>query len=302
MIQVAILSETDVNEECLVGEWVKLAELKEDSGKPKEALSLYHKAVRAEPDNLEIRCKYALCCAMCGRAEKAIDLLCEILDNNSEYMLALESLGKVMAYLGYQCGSKGWFTLYESGFLYRTIQSLESDAPVIVELGSCFGLSSMIIAKALKNKPNAKIYCVDAWEGDGSSVFGDTREFIQGQAQEGLKFIDIFKGNMERAGVLHQLTPTQGYTTEVVKTWQEQADIVFVDADHSYEGVRADVKNWKDFVKVGGLLLMHDVELLEAGSKKDSGPGLVVQEFLGDDSNYAPGILVDTLYAAERIK
>lgn len=40
----------------------------------------------------------------------------------------------------------------------------------------------------------------------------------------------------------------------------EQADFVFIDADHSYEGVTRDIMAWKDKVKAGGWLCGHDYE------------------------------------------
>jgi SAM-dependent methyltransferase len=35
-------------------------------------------------------------------------------------------------------------------------------------------------------------------------------------------------------------------------------DLIFIDGDHSYEGVKADYLHWKDSVKAGGHLLFHD--------------------------------------------
>ena len=284
-----------------VEEWEQLVLQLEQSGNIKSALKIYRSEIQKKPNNPEIKYKYAFCCVRAKKVNKAIDLLYEILKEDNTYSEAMDLLGKLLLYKGCQCGSKGWFTAFEAAQLYLVIRSIKNPAPVIVELGSCFGLSSMIIATALADKPDARIYCVDAWEGDGSSVFGETRDFIKNEAESGREFFDLFKKNMQAAGVLEQLTPVQGYTTEVVKKWQEEADLVFVDADHSYEGVRSDVRDWKKFVKINGHILMHDVDLIEAGSEKDSGPGLVVKEFLGADSNFKPGDLVDTLYYAERI-
>lgn len=39
-----------------------------------------------------------------------------------------------------------------------------------------------------------------------------------------------------------------------------RADFVFIDADHSYEGVIADIRAWRPRVKPGGLLCGHDYE------------------------------------------
>jgi predicted O-methyltransferase YrrM len=37
-------------------------------------------------------------------------------------------------------------------------------------------------------------------------------------------------------------------------------DLLFLDGDHSYDGVRADFENYTPLVKPGGLIAFHDVE------------------------------------------
>lgn len=39
----------------------------------------------------------------------------------------------------------------------------------------------------------------------------------------------------------------------------QQADMLFVDGDHSYEGVAADVMAYSGFVRPDGLLVLHDI-------------------------------------------
>ena len=39
----------------------------------------------------------------------------------------------------------------------------------------------------------------------------------------------------------------------------ESLDFVFIDADHSYEGCNADIKNWSPKVKKGGYVMGHDI-------------------------------------------
>lgn len=40
----------------------------------------------------------------------------------------------------------------------------------------------------------------------------------------------------------------------------EKLDFIFIDADHTYEGVKADFNNYKEFVKPGGYILLHDIK------------------------------------------
>ena len=281
-------------------DWAKLASVHSQNGNIKDAIELFEKTIELDPQNHDYRCSYAILVGREGDFDKAIDICNEILNEDPNHNRAFQNLGVALLLWGNSHGSAGWFTQAEAAHLYRVIQAIESSEPVIVELGSCFGLSSMIIARALRNKPNAKIYCVDAWEGDGTSVFAKTRAYVQEQAEKGISFFDMFKNNMTRSGYWESVTPVQGYTTEVVKTWTEAADLVFVDADHSYEGVRKDVRDWRQHIKVGGQILMHDVELKMAGSNEDSGPGKVVQEFFPRESNFGDATLMDTLYLARK--
>lgn len=57
-----------------------------------------------------------------------------------------------------------------------------------------------------------------------------------------------------------QLQIHKGRTEVVVDLFPDgYFDIVFVDADHSTESVRADIINWMPKVKFGGVLLGHDI-------------------------------------------
>jgi len=50
------------------------------------------------------------------------------------------------------------------------------------------------------------------------------------------------------------------YTTEAAKTIDDESlDFVFIDADHSYNGVMRDVQAWAPKVRKGGMVIGHDI-------------------------------------------
>ena len=53
-----------------------------------------------------------------------------------------------------------------------------------------------------------------------------------------------------------------GDANMVAKLWTKPISLLFVDGDHSYEGVKSDTLNWEPFVKKGGTILFHDYDSL----------------------------------------
>jgi len=51
-----------------------------------------------------------------------------------------------------------------------------------------------------------------------------------------------------------------GDSKKVIKTWDKgDIDVLLIDGDHSFEGVRDDFRFWEPYVKEGGIILLHDV-------------------------------------------
>jgi predicted O-methyltransferase YrrM len=83
--------------------------------------------------------------------------------------------------------------------------------------------------------------------------------------------VDIFKGGkldpshsralevIEKFNVSDKITLCRGTTREVVKSmWNQKFKFVFIDADHTYEGVLNDFKDWSRLIGRGGFVGFHD--------------------------------------------
>lgn len=140
----------------------------------------------------------------------------------------------------------------EAAYLYSLVRTL-SDA-TIVEIGRFKGGSTFLFAAAMDE--TSQLYSYDWFSGpmvplpksDGTHRY---------PAQGGTKFDQMLHDALSRYGLKqrvylivadsHTVTPTQ-------KTY----DLVFIDGDHTYEGVAADFHNWAPRIRVGGHLLFHD--------------------------------------------
>lgn len=85
------------------------------------------------------------------------------------------------------------------------------------------------------------------------------------------------RGNMDLAGFGGRLTQIVGDSKMMGRKFHHPIDFLFIDGDHSYQAVQADIQVWLPKVKVGGLVGFHDY-------REDFFPGVVqaVDEYMGD--------------------
>jgi predicted O-methyltransferase YrrM len=63
------------------------------------------------------------------------------------------------------------------------------------------------------------------------------------------------------------------FSCDAVIGWEQKIDFVFLDGDHSEEGVRQDWDNWHPFVIPGGVVALHDAAVFPGGwTRQDWGP------------------------------
>lgn len=60
---------------------------------------------------------------------------------------------------------------------------------------------------------------------------------------------------------LLNLTYVAGYSFDVAPSFVEPIDFLFIDADHSYDGLARDWQDWAPKVRPGGKIALHDVRV-----------------------------------------
>lgn len=127
----------------------------------------------------------------------------------------------------------------------------------MVELGTYRGFSTNAMAQGLVDEGlnSSKIYTVDLHE---------DHQYEAPSQYKGV--VEVIKSNTQNkdlpANIVFEEVPTIYYFDERNNPRRQWIDILFVDADHSYENTKADWENWEPYVKSGGLVMFHDIRPL----------------------------------------
>lgn len=102
-------------------------------------------------------------------------------------------------------------------------------------------------------------------------------------------------------GSVHWLRAT---STEAAALWQREGrpapDFVFIDADHSWQGISGDWKAWGDLLAVGGAIALHDSRP-SARYPADTDSVRFTQTVIKNDPRFRLIEEVDSLTVLERI-
>lgn len=158
-------------------------------------------------------------------------------------------------------------TFAEAAYLFRIVRSL--GAATIVEIGRFQGGSTTIIATAMA--PGSTLYSYDTH----------------------LRRTETYTGaDMDRA--LLETLRRYGRDVGVRLLLEDSAsaalvgpcDLIFVDGDHTYSGVRTDYEHWRDALRPGGHLLFHDAAFDGILSTGEGDSVRLVAEIERDDGRW----------------
>ncbi len=114
-----------------------------------------------------------------------------------------------------------------------------------VEVGSYLGASACFVAAGLQRAGGGGLLtCVDTWRNDAMSE-GPRDTWKEFQANVG-----------PWAGFIRAVRAT---SAEAAAAFVGPVDFLFVDADHAYEAVRADIEAWFPRLSPGATVAFHDV-------------------------------------------
>ena len=150
---------------------------------------------------------------------------------------------------------QGYFTEFDWMDYEHLVNSLP-DNGTLVEIGSFRGKSLSSIASTIIRK-NLKVYAIDIFDQVDPTPEYNEPDVTSKKAGMYADFMDA----MKTFGLTNHVTPMPLQSLEAAKKFDPQSvDMVFIDADHAYEPVKADIDTWWPIIKNGGVISGHDYD------------------------------------------
>lgn len=140
-----------------------------------------------------------------------------------------------------EIGMNGWISIQEGEILRSEIERLEPGQSYL-EIGVAYGKSIATMGYYAK---------------DGISIAGIDRTNWEERDKSLMKLSLYGRVNF-----------IEGDSQEESLRWDKPIDLLFLDADHSYYGIVADLLSWLPLVRPGGRILLHDYDITSPGVMK----------------------------------
>jgi predicted O-methyltransferase YrrM len=127
---------------------------------------------------------------------------------------------------------------------------------VVVEIGSFLGKSAVLLAGARKRRGSGRVHCVDPFDASGDAF--STPVYRSLAAADARPLRQRFQANIARSGLTDWVEIHEGLAGRVAATWTVPIDMLFLDGDQSPEGARLAYDAWAPFLKVGGVIALHN--------------------------------------------
>jgi predicted O-methyltransferase YrrM len=128
--------------------------------------------------------------------------------------------------------------------LYGLARSIKPK--VCVEIGSARGKSACAVGLALRRNGGGKLYAIDP---HSTTNWNDTNS---------VDSFAVINEHLHKAGVNNFVEIVRQTSDVAAKGWNKKIDLIFIDGDHSYEGVKTDWDLFLPHLSEFGVVVFHD--------------------------------------------
>ena len=150
--------------------------------------------------------------------------------------------------------------------LYGLARSMKPK--ICVEIGSARGKSACYVGMALKENGGGKLIAIDPHT---QTDWNDSKSN---------KTLSIMRHNIRKFGLEDQIEIKQQTSSEAASSWPHPIDMIFIDGDHTYEGVKRDWELFLPYLTEFGIVIFHDTAWDLPAYHKDSRSDMGVPRFL----------------------
>jgi len=147
----------------------------------------------------------------------------------------------------------------------KYMQDKLNEDSIVVEVGAYVGTNALLMRGYFTN-----IHCVDAWQmgyDSNDSASKQDMSLVEKAFDENVAGTDIVKH--------------KGLSLDVANEFEDGSiDVIYIDATHTYEGVKGDIEAWLPKLKPNGFMAGHDYETKNEGWD-NGGLKRAIHELLG---------------------
>ena len=154
---------------------------------------------------------------------------------------------------------KGFLDLNEGIALYKEVKRVSKNN-FCVEIGSYCGKSACFIGQACKENGSLLI-TIDHHEGSEEQQLGELYfdPEVYDEKLGRVNTLPLLKKNIAKFNLDNVVKPLVMDSISASKIVDNNADLIFIDGSHTFESTESDYELWKNKIKKGGILAIHDI-------------------------------------------
>jgi len=159
-----------------------------------------------------------------------------------------------------------------------------SNRKIAAEIGVWHGVTTCRIAESLA--PEGVLYAVDS--------------YVPGRLGLSFPFAVARRNTRKWSHKIEFIRTTSELAAKQFRTTLRNVDFLFIDGNHSYEGLRADWESWAPLIASGGLVALHDSRSTASRNLETVGSCVFTKQVISHDPRFKFVEAVDSLSVFRR--